>query len=345
MVWDMDRDIVAGSSIIKAAFKRLLSFWKWFISIGFPWVLWEIFKDRVAGWVNKQIDDTASQPMKAVEALLNWLATTPTGWSVLLVVFVLSALFAHSYWWEWKQQKIEDKTNPEPSGEITKHPSIDLVLKPPKHIYSLVWDAPESIDIITRPILSEGEEYPLGTRIPVLRIKNLGKEVARNLTVEWSAGVFGQLEREVLSCSRLRLFMPTIQGKMFGITSRDKGTEHGWQVGFSPTETSTIEYLAPVIDNKTYELFPIPYYIWAYVEILSIARLPETPLFSTVSLPIEAKITGNNGTQVGHFAVIANVHSTKPGGTGAIRIPIDGKMRTPPEVMAEIRFEIKQMDS
>jgi len=282
---------------------------------------------------------------------MDWLATTPIWWPVPLAIVVVLILFMHSYWWACQQRKnlfapiSEDAGSNKVNSEKTVEKPIDLVLKPPKHIYTLVWDAPENIQIITRPILSDGAKTPLGVRIPVLRIKNLGKEVARNLIIKWRAGTFGHLERGVLSCTRLHSYMPTIQGNMFGLTYTDKGTvRRGWQATFSPSETSDIEYLAPVIDNKTYESLPIPYSVWAYVEILAVATLPETPLFSTVSVPIEVKITGKNGVTVAHFAVIAKVHSTKPGGTGVVKIPIDGKMRTPPEVMAEVRFEIKQMD-
>ena len=119
----------------------------WLVIAGL--VAWEIVKDRFANWANKSIDENSGPVMKAFVSALNWLANTPIGWTVLLVVIVLLALLIHSYVWSLKHAKPSDKegnrhqSKPNPFDQLAKEcqeadaTHIKLVRKP--HIFIMRW--------------------------------------------------------------------------------------------------------------------------------------------------------------------------------------------------------------
>lgn len=80
--------------------------------------MWEIVKDRVAALVNNKIDDTAEDYMKELEKAVDWLTSQPSGWSVLLFVFVVVVLLIHSYLFINKEIQSKNQTHyPEPVEE------------------------------------------------------------------------------------------------------------------------------------------------------------------------------------------------------------------------------------
>ena len=79
---------------------------RWFGVIVF-FAAWEIVKDRFAGWANQFIDEKSPAVMKGIVSILDWLAQTPIGWTVLLVVTVLTGLFIHSYFYAIKHNTLK----------------------------------------------------------------------------------------------------------------------------------------------------------------------------------------------------------------------------------------------
>lgn len=219
----------------------------------------------------------------------------------------------------------------------------DVLLLEPTHIYTLVWDPPNDLQIITRPILANGETELLGTRLPVFRIKNLGAEVMHEISIFWKIQAKTNIEETILSSQRVQRFNPSIAGDMFNICLNNGS---GAGVTYRKESTSAIKYLAPTIDNETYSFIQIPPGIWACIELLAIATIPDLPLFSTVSFEINAEISCKQPkVKPSKYLVTSRIHSNKPGGTGVIKIPIGGIMREPPEVMAEVRFNVQRLEA
>lgn len=88
----------------RQVFLKTLSYWKWFMATFLPLVLWEIFKDRISGWANNQIDESASANAKELVGAIDWLASGPAGWSILIFVSVLCVLLVHSYSFEHQEK-------------------------------------------------------------------------------------------------------------------------------------------------------------------------------------------------------------------------------------------------
>src|SRR3546814_6848605 len=78
---------------------------------------------------------------------------------------------------------------------VTNTLQPDVLLLEPQHLYTLTWDPPNTLQIVTRPKLRDGEDLPEGTRLPVFRLKNLGDAVAQDLTIKWQVRFPAPLER------------------------------------------------------------------------------------------------------------------------------------------------------
>ena len=68
---------------------------KWYLVI--PFVLWELFKDRLANWANDKIDKSADTVMKEAARLLEWATDQPLFWTLIIVVIILVIVFIHAY--------------------------------------------------------------------------------------------------------------------------------------------------------------------------------------------------------------------------------------------------------
>lgn len=87
--------------LFKKAFRDFLSKWKRLLVYFILLCAWEIIKDRLAGWANSIIDENAGITVKFVASSLDYLASTPIGWSILLLVVLFGGTFIHSYVSEW----------------------------------------------------------------------------------------------------------------------------------------------------------------------------------------------------------------------------------------------------
>lgn len=74
---------------------------KWWLAI--PFVIWEIIKDRLAEWANNQIDEKADTVMQTVVRIVEYVSSTPLGWTISIAIVVVVGLFIHSYWTETRK--------------------------------------------------------------------------------------------------------------------------------------------------------------------------------------------------------------------------------------------------
>lgn len=88
-------------------------------------VLWEVAKDRFAGWANAGIDERSGPVMDFLWPYLQELAVAPLGYTVAVAIVVLLILFGHAYLSEGQEQAIPEPVVG-PSGSVERDPSPDL---------------------------------------------------------------------------------------------------------------------------------------------------------------------------------------------------------------------------
>jgi hypothetical protein len=215
----------------------------------------------------------------------------------------------------------------------------DLVILPPKHRYSLHWDPPASFQIVTFPEYLPGEIAQADTRLPVLSIKNLGSAVAHEVTVQWEDKIFG-LETMVEKSPRFSNYKTNFSKGEF--TVGNEGAS--WSVRSGPLAFSQIPYLAPEIDNKSSVDLPIPYEIYSRAEIYFAAVLrDEIGATATAEFYVLVSWKRPEGGVPQGFRVRATALSTKPSGTGDIKVRIGNELRSPMAVMGTVKFEVERM--
>lgn len=220
----------------------------------------------------------------------------------------------------------------------------NLLLFPPKHNYTLTWDPKHSLQIITRPSLREGEKPP-DSRLPIFRLKNLGKEVLRDVKIDWEIS-HDLFPKSSFTAERFKNFYTSIENNLVSIGHIKEGIHEESVYPISFQETSLFEYISPQIDNDTYKEVDIPIALYHVLETLFVTEIPQQcSIGQTVSAKLQVKISYvENGKKLEiSYIVTALARSTKPWCIGgSMLIPIDGKMREPPEVMADIKFTVSK---
>ncbi len=183
-----------------------------------------------------------------------------------------------------------------------------------------------------------------GYRLPIFRLKNLGKEVARDIKVEWliSEDLLGE---KVAASERLKKYNTSVHNNAVSMEKTKNKTKEGWTNFISFHEVESYEYLSPQIDNNSYMDLNMPSGVYGVLEIIFVAEMPNgQPMLNSVSKLFNVKISYNEmGKKIKHeYMVNATAHNFKPWSNGIVKIPIDGKMREPPEVMAEVKFDVIQ---
>lgn len=219
-----------------------------------------------------------------------------------------------------------------------KHRGAALVFFKPADKYSLTWDPPQDIQIITQPGNQDSARI---TRLPIFRIKNLGASVLRDVKIEW------EVPKELLSAAvreseRMKRFDVLITDQNIEITKTSPHGVNKWFSNFAYKDETKIEYISPQIDNDSYLDAPIPPMIFSVLEVFAVSQLPLSPPFSSVvadfSVKISYKEDGKDNKINQTIRMIAR--STRPSSNGRIMIPMGGIMRDPPEIMAEIDFDV-----
>lgn len=69
----------------------------------FLFIIWELAKDRVAGWANTQIEQEMGAVMQATAQAIKYAASSPLTWTILVAIAVVLILFIHSYVIEYRK--------------------------------------------------------------------------------------------------------------------------------------------------------------------------------------------------------------------------------------------------
>ncbi len=81
----------------------------WFL-LGF--VVWEIFKDRFAGWANSEIDKSTMPIMVTLREFVHELSVAPLGYTIAVAIIVIIIIFILAYLTDAKHSQCsEQETN------------------------------------------------------------------------------------------------------------------------------------------------------------------------------------------------------------------------------------------
>jgi hypothetical protein len=97
--------------------------------------------------------------------------------------------------------------------------SSDIILLPPIYTYNLEWNPVANIEIIMFPVRQTTETSPLTTGLPLFRLKNIGKEVAKDLKITW-IGTNISLSDTVKDSHNLTPYNAVLTNDQFAIFSK-----------------------------------------------------------------------------------------------------------------------------
>jgi hypothetical protein len=186
----------------------------------------------------------------------------------------------------------------------------DIILLPPTHTYKLTWSASSNLEMVILPSRRPEETEPLRTGLPTLQIKNIGSGIAKSVTIEWDAQSI-DLKAVLHNSERLEKFTIKLSDTNFGIFSgvpddskvtglmntTDRGVTagpnyKGYLGSYSQNVTTQFPYMAPEINNTSYQDAVLPLQIAHVLELYIVATMPEgqpnhyrfslPPIFATV---------------------------------------------------------------
>lgn len=239
------------------------------------------------------------------------------------------------------------------SSTLTRRTAPDILLVSPVYEYSLVWNADTNVEIIMLPNRGPTETAPLKTGLPLFRIKNIGKAVATQLQIEWEAQHI-DLNKTVDTSARLNGYDVRLSETQFAVfrgmpddrmLNQAKKIEvrgvisgqsaQGYACGYAEKATSSLPYLAPVIDNTTYLEIPLPYQIANLVGVYIVAAMPYQPPAGWqkfLSIIATIKWIGEGPEQ--QFRYRIDVEALDIGGWATV----GGIPQLSPGIKAEVRF-------
>jgi len=236
----------------------------------------------------------------------------------------------------------------------------DIILLPPVHTYKLTWNASSNLEITLLPERRPEETDSLKTGVPIFRVKNLGSGVAKDVTVEWEAKNI-DLNSAIEKSERLKSFVIKLNQTNFGIFSAEPDGAQlaqlmsitgrgvvaaekykGYAGAYSQNQTTELPYLAPEINNTSYQEAILPLPVAHLLEVYIVATMPEgSPYYSRIPVPILATIRWKSpeGGKPSRFRIDATAISTK---SFAL---IDSKpINQTPDIQAEVQFTVTPLD-
>ncbi|QEE38707.1 MULTISPECIES: hypothetical protein [unclassified Methylobacterium] len=323
-------------------------------------VIVPLFRKAVAAIYDTEVQDAwkdGAHPLIAhlwsgAATMLEWLNTFWGGaLFTLAIIFVgeISAVFHRRRRgklvtqprFEADAASTEASSVAQPEAELppTARPAADLMLLPPTRTYSLVWDAPQDMQIITTPDWHPTEPEQTTTRLPVFALKNLGSVVAKDVQIIWECD---EINLPALQAApRIASFYGRAQGQMFMLTSPLGETIREAGTAFLSQISSSFPYVAPQIDNYSAIAVDMPSQIYSCAELFFVAVLPDHQAFNAAEFSFRVTIRWKEdlGTAEAQFAVQAVPHSSR---TGSL-IVIDDKLRPDTLVKGTVKFAVTSL--
>jgi hypothetical protein len=115
--------------------------------------LWEILKDRFAGWANNQIDEKAPKIMNDLWHFVEMAASYSLGWTISVAILILIIIFLHSYFTESKPAVLDDpKSLPETLSirDVLSYIEHDTTWNSKREPEFILFDIAETIEAAAR---------------------------------------------------------------------------------------------------------------------------------------------------------------------------------------------------
>lgn len=219
-------------------------------------------------------------------------------WGPLALIIVGAGAIGVGGLWHFARLHAAAKESAAPHESPTiAAPAADkreIVIRPPTHQYAFMWDLPVDPQMITRPRLNSGETEPLGTRLPVLWFKNLGKETPGEITIEWKIDLPGSPAEIFLASPRMKIVNPHVKDGMLCWEIEDPAPPKSLRGACTPVATegqSKIDFPAPGRENDKFFPVAIPHAVWAAVESYVSASVHGMRGFPSITVPLSVRVT------------------------------------------------------
>lgn len=230
--------------------------------------------------------------------------------------------------------------------EREKRVGPDIILLAPSLTYSTVWDPPNSLQIITEPKLPHGQEQPLGTRMPVFRIKNVGHSVAKHVALRWRIIEGFSLDQITMHSARMQKFGYQVRGN----STRSQQTRGDLTTAILSTQarsgTETLPYLMVQPEQDSFEFTAVPFSVFEACEIYFAATIPNDKPYQSVVLNCEVEITCKEPTfyTPQRFNVRITARDDGSAMPGEDRLPAEflasHGLKPKPALKASLKFEV-----
>jgi hypothetical protein len=132
--------------------------------------------------------------------------------------------------------------------------------------------------------LADGESNPLGTRMPVFRVKNVGHAVAKDVKLRWELKEVFSLEMITANSPRMKKYSYRVRGN----TTRSERTQGLDTFAIISTQTavgiSELPYLVMQLDQDTSTFIEMPTSVYEACEIYFAAKLPNDRPYQSLEL-------------------------------------------------------------
>ena len=118
----------------------------------------------------------------------------------------------------------------------------DLIALPPTHKYSLRWEPGVSTQIVSAPMLKEGEL--IVDRSPSIRLANVGRGAAKRVRLRWT-WLGDEIEKVISNSAMLRPFRPKLQDGFVTLETRNDTGRQGWSSPCASEALSEITAILP----------------------------------------------------------------------------------------------------
>lgn len=292
--WTVGQSGLASTNRNLCDLWQSLGFWKYDACEFQYWllVLWALLSIAAAIYLLSEVFRfILAVKLRRVRLSMLWVTA-----AFFAIGFVTTAYFiVRDYRGAGSAQTLRDQQTIQPEAQPAASTlARQIVIRPPIHQYSYLWDPPTGIQMVTKPRLAPDENEPLGTRLPVLWLKNLGPEVPGEITIQWNLKLPSAPDDLFLAAPRMKMFNPHRKNGMVCWEMEDPTPPKSLRSACVPVATqatSKIDFPAPGKENDKFFPVAVPSQIWAAVEIYAAANVHGMRGFPSIAIPLEVAVS------------------------------------------------------
>jgi len=223
--------------------------------------------------------------------------------------------------------------------EPQKSEGTSLLLTEPKNRYSLTWNPPDNLEIVTQPILNEGDKSP-NSRLPIFNIKNTEDRILQEIVINWDVSD-PPLIQIAKSSNTLKGYLREIDQTYIKFTVTNNGVDTN--VKYPLSLVQMVEHHKYINNYGELEI-EIPPAIYNVIEVYFISNMPfNANTMTTREMMFYATLSylDNDKTFFKKYEIEAIARSVRPwSSSGDVKIPMNDNMVDPPQIMMEVSFNV-----